>query len=105
MPRVVKASCANRGAARAAPASAASDPDMLVQRGDRPPEPAGAAPFEGGDGEILQAGEAPDGTLRWEVRHLRGAAPDEHVVRVWRWDGSRQRLAVYETTQEAPAGR
>ena len=103
--RLVRASCANLSAAHHAPASAARDAGMLVQIGDQAPA-AGEAPLSAeSDGEQIQAGEAPDGTLRWEVRHIRGAAPGEHVVRVWRWDGSRQRLALYETTQEAPAER
>jgi hypothetical protein len=104
-PKLVKASCANLGAARNAPATAARDADMLQERGDQPPAPAGAAAPPASDGDIIKAGEAPDGTLRWEVRQVRGAAAGEHVVRVWRWDGARQRLAVYETTEEAPAGR
>lgn len=104
-PKLVKASCAHRAAARRAPASAARDADMLLQLGDRPPARPDAPAPPGGDGDILQAGEAPDGTLRWEVRRISGARPGEHVVRVWRWDGSRQRLAVYETTQESIAAR
>jgi hypothetical protein len=104
-PKPVKASCANLAAARGAPASAARDAGMLLLRGDQAPSPAGNEAPASSDGDIIQKGEAPDGTLRWEVRNVRGAAPGEHVVRVWRWDGSRQRLAVYETTEEERAAR
>ena len=104
-PKLVSASCANRGAAPRAPLGDARDADMLLQLGDHAPAPPDVPAPPGGEGDIIQAGAAPDGTLRWEVRQIKDAPPGEHVVRVWRWDGSRQRLAVYETTQESAGAR
>lgn len=103
-PKLVKASCANLRAAHRAPPGGEGDADMLVLRGDHAPTPA-AAPLPPVDGDILQAGEALDGSLRWEVRQISGAEPGENELRVWRWDGSRQRLAVYETTADSKPGR
>ena len=77
--------------------------DVRIMRGPLRsiPRPS-AGPTPAGCGDVV-SGAAPDGTLRWEVRQVRGAPSGEHVVRVWRWNGSRQRLAVYEMTAEAPA--
>ncbi|MDB5692946.1 MAG: hypothetical protein JWO81_2009 [Alphaproteobacteria bacterium] len=100
VPRVTTSSCANANAAHRTAVTAIADRDILVQLGDKAPAAGATAPPGGGDGALLQSGESPDGTLRWDVRQIKGAPEGEHVVRVWRWDGRRHDLAVYESTRE-----
>ena len=96
---VSRASCRGLAAARAA-APGRADGDMLVAIGDSMPV-AAAPDFTGQDGDLIAGGAAPDASLKWEVRALKGRAAEAHVLRVWRWDGTEQRLALIEATDPA----
>jgi hypothetical protein len=98
--RIARSSCLNIQTARDAGVTDVQDSDILIQMGDGAPAAAAHIPSAPVDGELLQSGQSGDATLRWEVRHIKGAANGEHVLKVWRWDGHRHVLALYETTHE-----
>jgi hypothetical protein len=97
-PAVRRASCRRLAAARLAPPGPA-DPDVLASAGDAPL--ASVPDFTRQSGDRIDSGASPDGSLRWEVRALDGHPAGAHLLRVWRWDGRVQRLALIQATDPA----
>jgi hypothetical protein len=97
-PPVARASC--RGRAGPGPdAAGPADSGALILMDDG----SGPVSTQGWEqGALIDAGASPDRSLRWEVRRIPGRGTMSHVLRVWRWDGESERLALLQAT-ERPA--
>jgi hypothetical protein len=95
-PRIVQPTCRNLAAAAKAKSSDAPARELVVQLPDRMPS-SDLPSLAGEQGSVIGGGASPDNSLRWEARAVSGE-PGAHVFRVWTWDGSSHRLALFEAT-------